>query len=181
MKPEDGGGIKGRLWALNQLTVDQKKEFRRREYLTYTRRNKASAPPSQCDTPIPSEKKVSTPLPPPLHELLPKPTSTDEIQLNIDVAAMFRKMNMTVPVTEMCKILSVNREILKIIQVLTEKEDPLTILNTMYLDRQRDKNPPFYLSLGMNGLHLNNYMLDFGASTNVMSLKVMEQLGLKTT
>jgi hypothetical protein len=33
----------------------------------------------------------------------------------------------------------------------------------------------------MNGLRLNNCMLDSGASTNVMSLKVMEQLGLKTT
>jgi len=33
----------------------------------------------------------------------------------------------------------------------------------------------------MNGLYLNNCILDFGASVNVMSLKVMEQLGLKTT
>jgi hypothetical protein len=88
---------------------------------------------------------------------------------------------MTVPVTEMCKIPSVRREILKLLQVPTEKEDPPIILNTMYLDRQRDNNPPFYLSLGMNGLRLNNCMLDSGASTNVMSLKVMEQLGLKMT
>jgi hypothetical protein len=44
-----------------------------------------------------------------------------------------------------------------------------------------EKNHPFYLSLGMNGLHLNNWMLDSGALTNVMSLKVMKQLGLKTT
>jgi hypothetical protein len=113
--------------------------------------------------------------------LLPKPTPADDIQLNIDVASMFGKLNMTVPVTEMCKIPSVKREILKVLQVPTEKEDPPIILNTMYLDRPRDMNPPFYLSLGMNGLHLNNCMLDSGASTNVMSLKVMEQLGLKTT
>jgi hypothetical protein len=33
----------------------------------------------------------------------------------------------------------------------------------------------------MNGLCLKNYMLDSRASTNVISLKVMEQLGLKTT
>jgi hypothetical protein len=65
--------------------------------------------------------------------------------------------------------------------VPTEKEYPLIILNTMYLDRTRDKNPPLYLSLGMNGLFLNNYMVDSGASTNFMSLKVMEQIGLKTT
>jgi hypothetical protein len=33
----------------------------------------------------------------------------------------------------------------------------------------------------VNGLHLNNCMLDSRASTNVMSLKFMKQLGLKTT
>jgi hypothetical protein len=36
----------GRLRALNQLIDDQKKELRRREYLTYIRRNKALAPSS---------------------------------------------------------------------------------------------------------------------------------------
>ena len=43
-----------------------------------------------------------------------------------------------------------------------------------------DKNPHFYLSLGMKDLLLNNFMLDSGASTNVISLKVMKKLGLKT-
>jgi hypothetical protein len=81
----------------------------------------------------------------------------------------------------MYKTPSVRREVLKLLQVPTEKEDPQIILNTMYLDQQRDNNPPFYLSLGMNGLRLKYCMLDFGASTNFMSLKVMEKLGLKTT
>jgi hypothetical protein len=121
--------------------------------------------------------------PPPLLvcEFLPKTTPTNDIQLNIDVATMFGKLNMTIPMAEMCKIPSVKREVLKVLQVSTEKEDPPIILNTMYRDRPRDKNPPFYLSLGMIGLLLNKCMLDSGASTNVMSLKVMKQLGLKTT
>ena len=114
-------------------------------------------------------------------ELLPKPTPTDDIQLNIDVASMFGKLNMTVLVTKMCKIPSMKREVLKILQVPTEKEGPPIILNTMYLDQPRDKYPPFYNSLGMNGLRLNNCMLDSGVSTNIISLTVMKQLGLKTT
>jgi hypothetical protein len=73
---------------------------------------------------------------------------------------------MTVLVTKMCKIPSIKREILKIL-VPTEKEDTTIMLNTMYLDRPRDKNPPFYLSLGMNGLCLNNCMLDSRGSTNI--------------
>jgi hypothetical protein len=88
---------------------------------------------------------------------------------------------MMVLVTEMCKIPYVKREILKILQVPSEKEDPPIILNIIYLDRPREKKPPFYLSLGMKDLRLNNYMLDSGASKNFISFKVMKQLGLKTT
>jgi hypothetical protein len=73
------------------------------------------------------------------------------------------------------------RGIFKLLQVPTEKEDPPIIFNTMYLDRKRDSNPPFYLSVGMNGLRLNNCMLYFGTSTNAMSLKAMEKIVLNTT
>jgi hypothetical protein len=55
------------------------------------------------------------------------------------------------------------------------------MLNTMYLNWPRDKNSPFYLSLGVNDLCLNNCMLDSWASTNSISLKGMKQLNLKTT
>jgi hypothetical protein len=59
------GEREGRLWALNQLTDDQRKEIRKREYFTYTRINKASSPPSQPATPPPSAKKVVPPPPSP--------------------------------------------------------------------------------------------------------------------
>jgi hypothetical protein len=41
-----------------------------------------------------------------------------------------------------------------------------------------DEPPPFYISLLVNGLLLWNCMLDSGASTNVMTLEVMNELGL---
>jgi hypothetical protein len=158
--------------------------------LTYTRRNKVPVPPLQPSTllhlettvPSTSTEKVVSPLPPLVHEFLLKPTPTkNEILLNIDVASMFGKMNMNVPVPEMCKIVSVRREVLKLLNVLAEKEEPPIILNTTYLDGKKDTKPPFYLYFGMNGLCLNNCMLKSEASSNVMSLKVMEQLGLKVT
>ena len=55
------------------------------------------------------------------------------------------------------------------------------ILNTMYHGNRREDNSQFYISMGINGLHLNNCMLDYGASTNVIPLKFMKQLGLRTT
>jgi hypothetical protein len=88
------------------------------------------------EVPLPSAKKVVPPPPPPVCELLPKPTSTEEeIQFNIDVSTMFGRLNMTVPVMEICKIPSVRKGFLKLLKVLVEKEDPPIILNTMYLDR----------------------------------------------
>jgi hypothetical protein len=45
---------------------------------------------------------------------------------------MFGKMNMSVPMVEMCKIPSVRREVLKALKVPNEEEDPPMILNTMY-------------------------------------------------
>jgi hypothetical protein len=128
---------------LNQLTDDQRKELRKREYLTCTRINKSSSPPSQPAIPPPSIEKVVPPPPPPVHELLPKPAPTYDIQLNIDVTSMFGKLNMIVPMIEMCNIPYVRRVILKLLQVLTEKEDPLIILNTMYLNQKKGQKSSF--------------------------------------
>jgi hypothetical protein len=47
-------------------------------------------------------------------------------------------------------------------------------------DRKNGGNAPFFITLIVNNLLLHNCMLDYGVSTNVMSLKVMNQLGLKT-
>jgi hypothetical protein len=43
-------------------------------------------------------------------------------------------------------------------------------------DRKNEKNFPFYLSLLVNDKVLHNCMLDSGASSNVITKKVMEQL-----
>jgi hypothetical protein len=58
---------------------------------------------------------VGPPPPPPVCDLIPNPTPTDDIQLNIDVSSMFGKLNMTILVTEMCKIPSVKKEVLKVL------------------------------------------------------------------
>ena len=40
---------------------------------------------------------------------------------------------------------------------------------------------PFFMSLQINGLILRNFMLDSSASTNIMTLEVMNQLALQIT
>jgi hypothetical protein len=162
--------------VLNQMDEDLKDKLRKKEILTYSRRKKVQAPPP------PTTKEVHPPPPPPVHDLLPQPAPSDEeLHLNIDVSPMMGKMNMSVPMVEMCKIPYVTKNVLKALRVQDEARDPPVILNTMYHGNQGEESPPFYLSLGINGFHLDNCMIDYGASTNVMSIKVLKQLGLKTT
>jgi hypothetical protein len=50
----------------------------------------------------------------------------------------------------------------------------------MNYDKKNGGHAPFFITLMINNLLLHNCMLDYGASTNVMALKVMNQLGLKS-
>jgi hypothetical protein len=47
--------------------------------------------------------------------------------------------------------------------------------------RQDKSHMPFYMTLQIKGLLLRNHMLDSGASNNIMTLEVMNQLGLQIT
>jgi hypothetical protein len=61
-----------------------------------------------------------------------------------------------------------------------ENEVPNT-LAPLKMKFQYGENPPFFMTLTMNNKYLNNCMLDTGAGANMMSLKVMQQMGLKVT
>jgi hypothetical protein len=55
----------------------------------------------------------------------------------------------------------------------TYQDAPVILQN---MDRGNEKNRPFFLSLLVNDFILHNCMLDSGATSNVMTKKVMEQL-----
>jgi hypothetical protein len=59
--------------------------------------------------------------------------------------------------------------------------DPPIMLQADHFRVQYGENPPFFMTLTMNGKNLNNCMLDTGVGANMMSLKVMRQVGLKVT
>jgi hypothetical protein len=68
----------------------------------------------------------------------------------------------------------------RIFKVHNESIDPPIMLQADHFRVQYDDHPPFFMSLHVTNKHLNNYMLDSGACVNMMSLKVMKQLVLKT-
>ena len=92
---------------------------------------------------------------------------------------------MLVPVAEIMKIHSQKGKLLKAIEEPSQGnvdkaiayQDAPVILQSM--DKGNEKNQPFFLSLLVNNHLLHNCMLYSGASSNVMTKKVMEKLNLR--
>ena len=61
-----------------------------------------------------------------------------------------------------------------------EDENPAITIGPHIEDRT-DASPPFYISLNVHEKILHNFLMDFGASHNVMPKVVMEELGLDIT
>jgi hypothetical protein len=114
---------------------------------------------------------------------LPQPAlpKKNDIDLNIDTTNVLTKINVHVPFTEIMKIPSIRGKVKRFLNVQEESEDPPIQLQANHFEPTREKHEPFFNSLAMNGLWLCNCMLDSGASANVMTLKVMKQLGLEIT
>jgi hypothetical protein len=109
---------------------------------------------------------------------LPK---TNDIDLNIDFESVLAKINVTVPLKEIIKIPSMRSRFERFFKVPSEPVDPPIMLQANHFRMQYDEHPPFFMALQVNNKRLNNCMLDSGAGANMMSLKVMRQLGLETT
>jgi hypothetical protein len=142
--------------------------------LTYQRNGTKNQDQPQANVP-----KVP---PPPPKSIIPTHT-----EMNIDLRGWLNNAKMLVPVAEIMKILSQREKLLRAIEEPSQSsvdrpptvayQDALVILQNW--DRGNEKNQPFFLSLLVNNHILHNCMLDSGASSNVMTKKVMEQLNLR--
>jgi hypothetical protein len=64
-------------------------------------------------------------------------------------------------------------------QVPQDEDDLPIVLHAENLGRKNGTYAPFFISLIVNELILHNCLLDLGASTNIMPLRITEQLGLE--
>jgi hypothetical protein len=90
-------------------------------------------------------------------------------------------MHVNVPLREAIKIPSIKERFDTFFLGSNEPMDPLIMLQDDHFKVQYGENPPFFMMLAMNNKNLNNCMLDTGVGANMMSLKVMRQVGLKVT
>jgi ribonuclease HI len=100
------------------------------------------------------------------------------------------KIKISVPLLELMKIEPFRKTVLKALQasnrvtfsdiVNLEDENPAITIGP-HIEDKIDASPPFYISLNIHDKILHNFLMEFGASHNVMPKVVMEELGLDIT
>jgi len=161
--------------VINNLDQESKEKLKKQEFQVYTRQKKLNRPFS-------TNPVVAQARPPPMNILLPRnPPKTKRVDLNFDFEGALSKMHVTIPLREVIKVPSVKERFDNFFKGSDGPMDPPIMLQTDHFRVQYDEHPPFFMTLLMNNKSLNNCMLDSGVCANMMSLKVMQQLGLKVT
>jgi hypothetical protein len=161
--------------VINNLDQESREKLKKQEFQVYTRQKKLNQPLS-------TGPAVSQTRPPPMNILLPKNSpKTEIVDLNFDFEGVLSKMHVTIPLREVIKVPSVKERFDNFFKVLDGPMDPPIMLQDDHFRVLYDEHPPFFMTLLMNNKCLNNCMLDSGVGANMMSLKVMQKLGLKVT
>jgi hypothetical protein len=130
--------------------------------------------------PLSTRHVASQTRPPPMNIILPKnPPKTEKVDLNFDFEGALAKMHVTISLREVIKVPSVKERFDNFFKGSDGPMDPPIMLQDDHFRVQYDGHTPFFMTLFINNKCLNNCILDSGAGANMMSLKVMEQLGLK--
>lgn len=138
----------------------------------YQRRNANDGKvPSPCGS-------SSLPLNP---EPTPAPSISHTPNENISklVLGTLSKVTVLIPLLELVRLAQLQNQVSEFLKLNEDEgeQDPPIVLQSEIINRYKDAS--FYLSLHMGNDILHNCMLDSWASTNVMPLSVMRQLGLE--
>jgi hypothetical protein len=166
---------KARMEVINNLDQESREKLKKLEFQVYTRQKKLNQPLS-------TNPAVAQTRPPPMNILLPKnPPKTERVDLNFDFEGALSKMHVTIPLREVIKVPSVKERFDNFFKGSYGPMDPPIMLQDDHFRVQYDEHPPFFMTLLINNKCLNKCMLDSGVGANMMSLKIMQQLGLKVT
>jgi hypothetical protein len=154
--------------VIKNLDQESREKLKKQEVQVYRRKNLKQPAADQAK-------------PPPLEILLPKTSKPGKVDLNFDFEGALSNMHVNVPLREAMKIPSIKERFDTFFSGSDEPMDLPIMLQANHFRVQYGENPPFFMTLTMNNKSLNNFMLDTGAGANMMSLKVMQQVGLKVT
>jgi hypothetical protein len=96
-----------------------------------------------------------------------------------------RKLRITLPFTEVVKIPQQRENILRLLDDPSKKSEVVVTSpkqrHNKSTTKLRGKIPPFYISIENHDIALHNFLVDTGTTNNIMSLVVMEELGMSCT
>ena len=124
-----------------------------------------------------------------IYEDIPKEFTPSTAYLSVDLGNWISNAQVSVQVEELIKIPSQRDKLLRAIEGPKERslersndfffeitresnEDVPVILHS--IDWTKEDHPPFFVSMLINDLCLHNCMYDYGASSNVITKKVMD-------
>jgi hypothetical protein len=164
---------KARMEIINNLDLDSKEKLAKQEFQVY-KKNKLNQP--ALTIPTMTQTKPSTSNLPP-----PEAPKTEREDLDFDFQGALSKMHVTIPLKEFIKVPSIKERFDKFFKGSDGPMDPLIMFQDDHFRVQYGEHPPFFMTVLMKNKSLNNCMLDSGVGANMMSLKVMQKLGLKVT
>jgi hypothetical protein len=138
-----------------------------------------------------SGKEMKAQNPPPIaKDLVPEVREIMKPPSLFNFEHEIQKIRIHVPLSELVKHEDFKQSLCKLFQsepschstdsVNLQDEKSTVILGPMVEDRD-DSSPPFYTSLNIHDKVLHNYLMDLGASHNLMPKTIMEELGLEIT
>jgi hypothetical protein len=154
---------------------------------TFDKGKQAEAPPK----PNPNKGMPSKTQSSPLSNLLsPETKEADKPPTSFILEHELRKINIPIPLMKLLKNEPFKKSIMKVMQptpssvssdVISLQDENPSINVGPHIEDGSDASPPFYVSLNDHDNILQNYLMDPGASQNVMPKVVMEELGLEVT
>ena len=123
---------------------------------------------------------------PPIFIKEPKYTFVEKGSTVFNLQKELEKVKILVPLVELLKQPSYKAQVSQFmlphgvtsppISLNLQEERPMVVFGP-HVEELDSTTPPFYVSLVIHDFLLHNYMLDSGASHNLLPLSVMEQLG----
>jgi hypothetical protein len=114
-----------------------------------------------------------------------KHLTSNSTQMTYNVIEDLCKLRITLPFIEVVKISQQRENILKLLDDPYEREKAVVTspkqTQNQSTAKLRGKIPPFYISIENHDVSLHNFLVDIGATNNIMPLAVMEALGISFT
>jgi ribonuclease HI len=134
--------------------------------------------------------KKAQPLSPIIQNHAPEIREIPKLTSSFNFEHEIQKIRIPMPLTELIKHGEFKKRFSDLLKseasspstdfISLQDERPAVVLGPMVEDKD-DSSPPFYTSLNIHDKVLHNFLMDSGASHNLMPKAVMEELGLKVT